>query len=189
MSDMSEYYIFIGGSAGSLSPIIHILSNLPHNFCPPVTLVIHRSNQSDTSFIDHLSNSIALKVIEVIDKQKVTPRTIFISPCDYHLQIENHDAFSLCSDEKLHFCRPAIDILFSTAAEIYGEKCIAILCSGANEDGVIGLLKVKQLGGTAIAQCPKTAEFTIMPQSAITSGAADLICTPEEVVAFLQKLG
>jgi len=188
MKSSFEHYVFIGGSAGALAPITQILSKLPANFSFPITLVIHRSFESSTSFIDHLSSTTKLHVVEVFDKQKITEKKIFISPCDYHLQVESEDAFSLCCDEKLHFCRPAIDVLFTTAAEIFDKKCIAILCSGANIDGVAGLLRIKQLGGTTIVQSPETAEVTVMPEAAIALGAADMVCSPEEIVTFLLEL-
>ncbi|KGJ93948.1 chemotaxis protein CheB [Colwellia psychrerythraea] len=188
MTGSFKHYVFIGGSAGSLAPITQILSNLPDNFYLPITMVIHRSTQSDASLIDHFSDLSKLKVIEVVDKQIITARTIFISPCEYHLQVENDHAFSLCLDGKIHFCRPAIDILFTTAAEVFGKKCIAILCSGSNVDGVSGLLKIKQLGGTTIVQSPQTAKVTVMPKSAIMRGAADMILSPEEILTYLLGL-
>jgi len=188
MKSSFEHYVFIGGSAGALAPITQILSKLPANFSFPITLVIHRSFESGISFIDHLNSLTLIPVVEVIDKRRITEKTIFISPCDYHLQVENDHSFSLSCDEKLHFCRPAIDILFTTAAETFNKKCIAILCSGANIDGVAGLLRIKQLGGKAIVQSPETAEVTVMPEAAIALGAADMVCSPEEIVTFLLEL-
>jgi len=182
---MSDYRVFIGGSAGSIAPIITILSSLPADFNLIITLVIHSGMDNDISMSEALANHSALTVIEISDKEQAMPNTIYVAPSDYHLYVENKQHFSLSEDKKEHYSRPAINVTFTSAAEVFGEYCIAILLSGANEDGAEGLLKVKHHGGITIVQSPKSSQVDIMPQSAIDNRAANKILSPKEIISLL----
>ncbi len=182
---MSDYRVFIGGSAGSIAPIITILSSLPADFNLIITLVIHSGIDNDTSMSEALACHSALTVIEISDKEQSMPNTIYVAPSDYHLYVENKQHFSLSVDKKEHYSRPAINVTFSSAAEVFGEYCIAILLSGANEDGASGLLKVKRHGGLTIVQSPESSQVNIMPQSAINKGAATQVLSPIEISRLL----
>jgi len=182
---MPDFRIFIGGSAGSISPITTILSSLPTDFNLIITVVIHSSGISKTSMSDAIASSCPLTVIEINDKEVVKPNTIYVAPGGYHLYVENRNSYSLSVDKKEHYSRPAIDLLFTSAAEIFGKHCIAILLSGANEDGAEGLLNVKRHGGLTIVQSPESSQVDIMPQSAIKNGAATKILSPTEISFLL----
>jgi len=184
---MSDFRVFIGGSAGSISPISTILSSLPADFNLIITVVIHSSADSKTSMTETLANNCILTVIEISDKEKPLPNTVYVAPSGYHLYAENNKLFSLSVDQKVHFSRPAIDVTFTSAAEIFGKHCIAILFSGANEDGSEGLLNVKLHGGLTIVQSPESSQVGIMPQSAIDNGAATKVLSPEEITDLLLK--
>ena len=182
---MSDYRVFIGGSAGSIAPVITILSSLPADFNLTITIVIHSGTDSKVSISEILANHSALTVIEIIDKEQFNPNTVYVAPSGYHLYVENKHHFSLSVDRKEYYSRPAINVTFSSAAETFGEYCIAILLSGANEDGAEGLLKVKRHGGITIAQSPKSSQVDIMPQSAIDNRAANKILSPKEIISLL----
>lgn len=182
---MPSFSVFIGGSAGSISPIITILSSLPADFKLIITLVVHSSGCDKTSMPEALASSCALTVIEISDKERVKPNTIYVAPGGYHLYVENENSYSLSVDKKEHYSRPAIDVLFNSAAEVFGRQCIAILLSGANEDGAEGLLNVKRHGGLTIVQSPESSQVSIMPQNAIENGAATKVLSPIEISRLL----
>ncbi len=184
---MSDFRVFIGGSAGSIAPISSILSSLPADFNMIITVVIHSSADSKTSMTEALANNCKLTVIEISDKEHPIPNTVYVAPSGYHLYAENNNQFSLSVDKKVHFSRPAIDVTFTSAAEVFGKYCIAILFSGANEDGAEGLLNVKRHGGLTIVQSPASSAVSIMPQSAIDNGAASKVLLPIEISDLLLK--
>ena len=123
------------------------------------------------------------------DKDAIIPGTIYIAPPDYHLLIENKDSFSLDSSEKVHFSRPSIDVTFESVAEMFTNRVMGILLSGANADGAAGLACIKEKGGLTLVQSPESAEMSIMPQQAINRNIVDRIVEPsqisEEIVRFI----
>jgi len=182
---MPDFKVFIGGSAGSIAPILTILSSLPPDFNLIITLVIHSGTNSTTPMSEVLATKCALTVSEISDKDKLLPHTVYVAPSDYHVYVENKKHFSLSVDKKVHFSRPAIDLLFTSAAEVFGKHCIAILLSGANQDGAEGLLNIKRHGGLTIVQSPESSQMSIMPQSAIDNSAAIKVLSPLEISQLL----
>jgi two-component system, chemotaxis family, protein-glutamate methylesterase/glutaminase len=173
--------IVIGGSAGSLEVILEITNRLPLFATAIIIIVVHRKIDNDSILEDLIAHKTLYPVKEVEDKDPIIPGTIYIAPPDYHLLIENKDTFSLDSSEKVHFSRPAIDVTFESVAEIFTNRVMGILLSGANADGAAGLVCIKEMGGHTLVQNPKTAEMSIMPQQAINRNIVDCIAEPAEI--------
>ena len=186
---VNSYKIFvIGGSAGSLEVIIKIIQHLPENPGAVFIIVLHRKNDKDSILEDLISYKTELNVSEVEDKDLILPNTIYIAPPDYHLLIENEKIFSLDSSEKVHFSRPSIDVTFESVADVFKERVVGILLSGANADGAAGIARIKSMGGHTIVQNPDTAEVAFMPQQAIHRGAVDEVLDADEISNALLKL-
>jgi len=180
--------IVIGGSAGSLDVLLHVIPRLQIAFRIPIVLVLHRMNSHDSTLTELIAAKTTLKVKEVEDKEPIKAGNIYIAPADYHLLIEKDGMFSLDFSEKVNFSRPSIDITFASAADAFGEKAIGILLSGANADGVDGMQAIKNAGGLAVVQDPKTAEVSFMPAQAILNIAVDKILKIDEIAAFINSL-
>jgi two-component system, chemotaxis family, protein-glutamate methylesterase/glutaminase len=179
--------VAIGGSAGSLDVILYILSSFPVNSGAVVIVVVHRKNDADSILADLIAARTKIPVKDAEDKDQIFPDHIYLAPPNYHLLIENNFHFSLDTSEKIHFSRPSIDVTFESIAEIFEDKVIGILISGANADGALGLKAIQQSGGLTIAQDPYTAEVDYMPKQAIIIGAADKILSPEEMVETIKE--
>lgn len=180
--------VVIGGSAGSLQIILEILPklNFPLNYS--MVLVFHRkSSSTDQSLIHLLQSKSLIPIKEAEDKEPIITGQVYVAPADYHLLIEADNSFSLDASEKINYSRPSIDITFSNAADVYKNKTLAILLSGANSDGVEGMLRVKAVDGFCIAQKPSTAEVDYMPAQAIERKACHLVATPEDMIFFLNN--
>jgi two-component system chemotaxis response regulator CheB len=134
-----------------------------------------------------LESKTSWQVREAEEKQTIMKDHIYLAPADYHLLIEKDRTLSLDVSEKVNFSRPSIDVSFESAAEVYGTKLAAILLSGANDDGVAGLKKVKACGGVAIVQNPQTAAVAYMPQQAINNLAVDKIINPDELGLLINQ--
>ena len=89
-------------------------------------------------------------------------------------------------DERVNYARPSIDVLFETAANAYREHLVGEV--SANNDGSLGLRRIKELGGFAIVQDPDTAEVDSMPRAAIQNCKVDKILSLEEIAVFLNKI-
>ena len=180
--------IVIGGSAGSLEVIINIIQQLPRNSGAVFIVIVHRKNDKDSILENLFSYKTELHVTEVEDKDLILPNTIYIAPPDYHLLIETESIFSLDSSEKVHFSRPSIDVTFESVADVFRDRVVGILLSGANADGAAGISHIKTMGGHTIVQNPETAEVSFMPQQAIHRGAVDDILDADQIPTVLLNL-
>ena len=177
----------IGGSSGSLEVLLSVFPQVKKLQKAAIIIVLHRKNSWDSILTEIFSLRTTLKIKEAEEKEKIETGCIYIAPADYHLLVENDGSLSLDASEKINYSRPSIDVCMETAAEAFGEKVTGILLSGANADGVKGLLAIKSNGGYTIAQQPNTAMVDYMPKQAIEKGAASAVLTPNEIAAFISK--
>ncbi|UYQ94829.1 chemotaxis protein CheB [Chitinophaga horti] len=177
--------ILIGGSAGSLQPVISILEQLPEDLRIPVVIVLHRLRNVQSE-MDRLL-SVKKKITEPEDKEKILPGRIYLAPQNYHLMLEADDTFMLDYSELVNFSRPSIDMTFSSAAIAYQHKVMAILLSGANHDGAAGLCEIAAQGGTAIVQDPAEADFDVMPLAAIAMCDRARVMSIEDINLYIKS--
>jgi two-component system chemotaxis response regulator CheB len=180
--------IVIGASAGGLTAIGYLLEHLPADFTIPIIVVQHRSKDPKDLLEELLQSKSKIKVKQADEKEKIQPGVVYIAPPDYHLLIERDRTFSLTSDEPVRFSRPSIDVLFESAAEVYRNKSVGIILTGANNDGVAGLAAIIREDGIAIVQNPEEAEIQVMPLASLAANKIHHIFTLDQLRAFLVKL-
>ncbi|HTP10073.1 MAG TPA: chemotaxis protein CheB [Anaerolineae bacterium] len=180
--------IVIGGSAGAMTALTELLPAIPANYPLPIVIVVHLHPRQDNSHIERLGGLCALKVKEADEKEPLQPGTIYLAPPNYHLLIEKDYTFSLSIDERVNYSRPAIDVLFESAVQAYGSHIVGVVLTGANNDGAEGLRKIKERGGLAVVQDPRTAESTYMPQAALEATSVDHTLSVPEIGKLLVKL-
>lgn len=129
-----------------------------------------------------------LRLHEPDDKQPVEQGTIYIAPANYHLLVETDRSFGLDYSEPVQYSRPSIDVTFESIAAVYGKDAIAILLSGANNDGMEGISRIIEKGGTGIVQDPLTSEYPVMPSAAIRKNPSALVMQPLDIVNYLKKI-
>ncbi len=179
--------VVIGGSAGSLDVILNIIHALPPDTGAVFIIVVHRRNDKD-SILEHLfAIKTRLAVKEVEDKEPIAVNTIYIAPPDYHLLVENEESFSLDSSERINYSRPSIDVTFESVAEVFRDRVVGVLLSGANADGAGGIESIKNSGGYTIVQNPATAEVSYMPLQAINLGGIDAILDANDIVSRIRE--
>lgn len=122
---------------------------------------------------------------EITDKERIRPNTVYVAPANYHTLIEKDRCFGLDVSESVWYSKPSIDVTFESAAEVYKDRCAAILFSGANQDGAEGLLKLREAGALTIAQNPADAEMPQMPEAAININAAQYILNTSEILELI----
>lgn len=179
--------LIIGGSAGSLNVIISILPSIKSVLSFAIIVVLHRKAGKDL-LSELLASKTEMAVKEIDEKEKIKPSHIYIAPPNYHLLIEEDRTFSLDASEKVNFSRPAIDVTFQSAAEVFKSNLVCLLLSGANSDGTDGLIKVKKNGGTVLIQDPSTAVVNYMPQNAMDHVVADKVLKIDEMADYINRL-
>jgi two-component system chemotaxis response regulator CheB len=177
--------LLFGGSAGSFKILFSIIKEMPAAFGKTVILIIHRKKNFFSEIEKLFAENSRMYMREIEDKDILKTNTMFIAPANYHTLIEEGGYFSLDVSEAVWYSKPSIDVTFESAAEVYGNKCVAILLSGANQDGANGLLKIRESGGLTIAQDPADAEMPEMPWSAINNGGAEYVLTQDEIFKLL----
>jgi two-component system, chemotaxis family, protein-glutamate methylesterase/glutaminase len=181
--------IVIGGSAGAIEVLREALRGLTATLRPAIAIVIHLPPEGPNVLHEVLSHagSPPMKVAE--DKEPIVPGTIYFAPPDYHLLVEAGRTFALSQDDRVHYSRPAVDVLFESAAEAYGEKLLAIVLSGANADGAAGLRAVADAGGVAVVQSIESADVIAMPASALQAVPGSLELNVTGIAEMLQSYG
>jgi two-component system chemotaxis response regulator CheB len=184
--DTSAQLIVIGTSLGGMRALEVILAGLMPDFPLPVAVVQHRGTDAaaQSQLASLLQLRSALSVCEAEDKQPIAGGSVYLAPPDYHLLVDDGH-FALSVDERVSYARPSIDVLFESAAEVYRRSLVAVLLTGASNDGTRGAERVRQLGGRVVAQDPRTAESPVMPQSAIHAAAVDLVLPLDEIAPYL----
>ncbi|GAB3327948.1 chemotaxis protein CheB [Larkinella ripae] len=181
--------VAIGGSAGSIPVVTTLLQALPGHFRFSVFIILHRlknvSSSLDTILV---TKKEGIRISEPNDKEMIQKNRVYLAPQNYHLLVEADQTISLDYSEPVHYSRPSIDVTFESLADVYAEQVVAVLLSGANQDGADGLRAVAERGGVAIVQDPATAEYPAMPQAAINRNAQALVLTPEQIASYLQTL-
>ncbi len=171
-----------------MTALTELLPTIPANYPLPIVIVVHLHPRQDSSHIERLDGLCALKVKEADEKEPVQPGRIYFAPPNYHLLIEKDHTFSLSIDERVNFCRPAIDVLFESAVQAYGSHVVGVVLTGANNDGAEGLRKIKERGGLAVVQDPRTAESTYMPQAALEATPVDHTLSVPEIGKLFVKI-
>lgn len=175
----------IGGSAGSIEALGVLLPALPARLRAAVFIVLHLPRERPSLLCDIFQPRCALPLREAQDKEPVEPGTVYFAPPDYHLLVDAGPAMALSVDDPVHFSRPSIDVLFESAADAYGPRLIAVLLSGANQDGAQGLSAVQAAGGVTIVQHPSSSPMPAMPEAALALLQPDHVLAPPEIAALL----
>lgn len=180
--------IIIGGSAGSFQVITRMLSSLPESFHLPVLLSLHRLKHVRSGFVEALSIKSKIPVIEPYDKESIRAGKAYLAPANYHMFVELGNRIALSTEEPVNHSRPSIDLSYITAGQVYREKLLAIILSGANKDGAYGIKKIKDYGGTVIVQDPNDCQVRTMTEAALKLTEADHILNSDGIIRFLQGL-
>jgi len=180
--------VAIAASAGGITALKNVLSELPADFPVPVVVVQHLDPRHRTIIAEVLGRRAKLPVRLAQEGEQAEPGTVYIAPPDRHLLVGAAGMLSLSSSELVHFVRPSADLLFESVAGSYGPRAIACVLTGSGSDGAMGVSAVKSRGGTVIAEDPELAEFKGMPEAAVASGAVDYTLPLDEIAAVIRGL-
>lgn len=179
--------VVIGTSYGGVEALERLLPALAPGLPVPVVVVQHRSRDTDDGLCEFLRDHCPLPVVEPNDKAAVEPGRVYVAPRDYHLLVED-GRFALSVDAPVTYARPSIDVLFESAADVYGAGAIGVVLTGANRDGARGLARIKERGGFALVQDPEEAVSRAMPEAAAAAAKVDRVLRLGEIAPLLNGL-
>jgi two-component system chemotaxis response regulator CheB len=180
--------IVIGTSAGGVDALSMVLPALPTTARASVFVVIHLPRERSSMLVEVFTPRCALPVREAQDKENALPGTIYFAPPDYHLLLNRGPQMALSVDEPVHYSRPSIDVLFESAADVYGEKLLGVILTGANADGAQGLNAVHRAGGVTVVQRPEDAHSPLMALSALKRTTVDFVLSLDQIAGLLATL-
>lgn len=175
----------IAASQGGLQAIRSILAALPSNF-PAALVVVQHIYPHSPSYMDLLlRRETALQVKPAESGEVLRPGVVYTPVPDRHLVVAADGTLCLENGPKVNFTRPAADKLFTSLAATYRSRAIAVVLTGRESDGKLGVLALKRQGGMVIAQDPATCAYASMPQAAIDTGKVDIVLPPDQIAAAL----
>ncbi|RYD33734.1 MAG: chemotaxis protein CheB [Verrucomicrobiaceae bacterium] len=180
--------VVIGASVGAIEALSRILPLLPADYPFAVMVVVHLPRQSRSLLSAIFAERCLMSAKEAEDKEALVPGTIYFAAPDYHLLVNPDFTLALSSDEPVHYSRPSVDVLFESAAAVFGDALTGVILTGSNEDGAAGLAGVVAAGGRALVQHPSTAEGRNMPASAIAACPETQVMDLDGIAAFLAAL-
>jgi two-component system chemotaxis response regulator CheB len=180
--------VVIGVSSGGVQALKLLLGQLPANFPLPVLIVQHISPDAGNGMAKLLDSLCAIRVKEADEQEPIEPETVYLAPPNYHLLVERGGLLALSADPPVSYARPSVDVLFESAAAVFGPALIGIVLTGANYDGSSGARTIKKGGGIVIVQDPEDADTPQMPLAAIEAAQPDYVVALAEMPALLQQL-
>jgi len=185
---MTPELIVIGTSLGGLNALTAILTALPLSMGVPLAVVQHRGAAPGAGLATLLARRSALRIVDAEDKMPLQAGTVYLAPPDYHLLVEARGLLALSTDPPVRSARPSIDVLFESAAHVYGRTVVGVVLTGASTDGTDGLRAIRARGGLTVVQDPATAECATMPASALTAAPASVVLPVPGIAAHLAAL-
>jgi two-component system, chemotaxis family, protein-glutamate methylesterase/glutaminase len=183
--------IVVGSSTGGPDAVTSIASKLPADLAVPVLVVQHMPALFTRLFAGRLDRSCPLKVVEAVDGQLVEAGSIIVAPGDHHLSVRRYGAdvrVRLTQDPPENYCRPSVDVLFRSAAAVYGGGVLGCVLTGMGRDGTKGAERIRAAGGRVVVQDAASSVVWGMPGAVVAAGHANDI-VPLDRLADTLRVG
>ena len=184
-SPVTPRVLLIGASTGGPQALTKLVAQLDAvTDCAPVLITQHMPATFTTILAEHLSRASAKTVREAADGEPVLAGTVYLAPGGRHMRVIRRDGTALIALDDgppVHFCKPAVDPLFISAAEVWGQWNLALVLTGMGTDGTDGAAAIAAGGGSVIAQDESTSVIWGMPGSAVEAGVCSAVMPLEQI--------
>jgi two-component system, chemotaxis family, CheB/CheR fusion protein len=177
----------IAASAGGLEAFTQLLSHLPIDTGMAFVLIQHLAPDRESLLTEILARATQMLVCEVQNGMAIAPNQVYVIPPNTKMILEKGILQLLPREKVLGKYMPG-DTFFASLAQDVGHQAIAVVLSGADGDGSLGLKAIKVAGGVTFAQCEETAKFDSMPNTAIATGNVDFVLPPAQIAEELAHL-
>jgi two-component system chemotaxis response regulator CheB len=179
--------VVIGASAGGVAALQTLLGGLPADLPARILVVLHVPPSGVNALASVLARASTLKVRSARNQDRLEPGVVLVAQPDHHLLVVD-DSVLLTRGPRENGHRPAIDVLFRSAARALGPRTIAAVLSGALDDGSAGLRAIRARGGVGIVQDPDDAQHPGMPLNAIHAADPDYVVPVAAMPGLLTSL-
>lgn len=173
--------VVVGASAGGVETLTRLVRGFRPDLQAAVLVVLHMPPDVPSALAAILSRAGPLPAQQAEDGAPIKPGHIYVARPNHHLPVRN-GRVQVAVGPRENSARPAVDVLFRSAARSYGARVVGIVLSGTLSDGAAGLALIKRRGGMALVQDPEEALFVGMPRSALAATAVDY-CAPAAELA------
>jgi two-component system, chemotaxis family, protein-glutamate methylesterase/glutaminase len=181
--------VVIGSSTGGPQALTSVLKQLPRDFPVPIIVVQHMPPVFTRNLAMRLDQECAVSVVEAAGGESLEPGHVLIAPGDFHLEIHRQGLAVktiLQQGPPENSCRPAVDVMFRSAAKVYGSGCLGVVLTGMGQDGLRGTQSIVDAGGSVLAQDEESSVVWGMPravaEAGLTTAVLPLSSIPHELV-------
>ena len=167
--------VVIGSSTGGPQALAAVLEKLPADFPVPIVVVQHMPPVFTHHLAVRLNQDCSLTVREAAGNETLESGQVLIAPGNFHLELKRHGVLVktiLQQQPPENSCRPAVDVLFRSAADLFGNNCVAVVLTGMGQDGMRGAGRIVGAGGVVIAQDEASSVVWGMPRAVAEAGLA-----------------
>ncbi len=170
--------VVIGVSTGGPMALAQIIPLLPADFPVPICIVQHMPPLFTASLAESLGRSSKLSVVEASQGVSIRPGSVYIAPGGRQARLRRNASGNVSvevnDDPPENHCKPSVDYLFRSVAQVYGSKALGVILTGMGTDGATGLRLMKRQGAQVIAQDEATCVVYGMPRAAKSAGVVDV---------------
>ena len=180
--------IAVGCSTGGPDALTSVLMGLPSDLPVPVVVTQHMPPVFTRMFAERLDRSTPLTVVEAGDGMELAAGTVYIAPGDKHLVLQRRGAVpvtQLSGAPPENSCRPAVDVMFRSVAQLYGGSTFAVVLTGMGHDGRGGAKVLRDAGAEILAQDEASSVVWGMPGAVVQAGLADEVLPLDRIAACL----
>lgn len=178
------HVLAIGASTGGPNALVDVISQLPRNIGIPILIVQHMPPMFTQLLAERLDRSSSLTAREGFDGAILRPGEIWVAPGDFHMTVVrkgNNVVLSTNQNTPENSCRPAVDVLFRSVAEVYGGNSLAVVLTGMGRDGTAGCRALSNCGAGVLAQDEASSVVWGMPRSVVEAGFADSMLSLRDI--------
>src|SRR5258708_190299 len=191
-SVMPPRILLIGSSTGGPQALTKLVSRLDAvTESAPILITQHMPATFTTILAEHLTRVGVKPVHEAVDGEPVLAGHIYLAPGGRHMKVARRDGTAvivLDDGEPVHYCKPAVDPLFASAAEVWGSWNLALILTGMGSDGATGAAEVVKAGGSVIAQDEASSVVWGMPGAAVSAGVCSAVLAREQIAPKVSRL-
>jgi two-component system, chemotaxis family, protein-glutamate methylesterase/glutaminase len=184
--------VVIGISTGGPQALRHLIPRLPADFSAAVAMVLHMPVGYTQMYAQRLNDISTLEVVEARNGEVVRPGVALLAPAGHHLSfvrdgegvVRTH--LDVRPMDTQH--RPSVDVLFRSAAEVYGPAVLGVVMTGMGEDGLLGAAHIKGQGGRIVTEAESSCVVYGMPRAVAEGGLSDRVATLEEMASAILEM-
>ncbi|MBI3805824.1 MAG: chemotaxis response regulator protein-glutamate methylesterase [Nitrospirae bacterium] len=181
--------VAIGVSTGGPAALYKLIPELSQNFPVPIIIVQHMPPVFTRMLAERLDQASAIRVVEATDGMVIEPGGAYIAPGNYHMTVwqrEGKAALAMNQEPPVNYCRPSVDVLFRSVAEVYGADALGIVMTGMGQDGLVGARAMKGRGAAIFAQDQASSVVWGMPSFIVREGLADSVVSLDRMKTAIE---